>query len=57
MQTERYDYSPIVDRPVLRWPGDARLAVATRELRQFLAHDDYSVFRKGTRPAPTSYPR
>ncbi len=24
--------------------------------RQFLAHDDYSVFRKGTRPRPTSYP-
>lgn len=24
---DRYDYLPIVDRPVLRWPGDARLAV------------------------------
>jgi peptidoglycan/xylan/chitin deacetylase (PgdA/CDA1 family) len=23
----RYDYSPIVDRPPLRWPGDARLAI------------------------------
>jgi GT2 family glycosyltransferase len=29
----------------------------TNKTLQFLAHDDYSVFRKGTRPAPTSYPR
>jgi GT2 family glycosyltransferase len=29
----------------------------TNKTRQFLAHADYSVFRKGTRPAPTSYPR
>jgi len=29
----------------------------TNKTRHFLAHDDYSVFRKGTRPAPTSYPR
>ena len=29
----------------------------TNKTWQFLAHDDYSVFRKGTRPAPTSYPR
>jgi GT2 family glycosyltransferase len=29
----------------------------TNKTRQFLAHDDYSVFRKGTRPPPTSYPR
>ena len=29
----------------------------TNKTRQFLAHDDYSVFRKETRSAPTSYPR
>lgn len=29
----------------------------TNKTLQFLAHDDYSVFRKGTRSAPTSYPR
>ena len=29
----------------------------TNKTRQFLAHDDYSVFRKETRQAPTSYPR
>jgi GT2 family glycosyltransferase len=29
----------------------------TNKTRQFLAHDDYSVFRKGTRPTPTSYGR
>jgi GT2 family glycosyltransferase len=26
------------------------------KIRQFLAHDDYSVFRKVQRPTPTSYP-
>ena len=29
----------------------------SNKTRQFLAHDDYSVFRNGTRPAPMSYPR
>jgi GT2 family glycosyltransferase len=29
----------------------------TNRTRGFLAHDDYSVFRKETRSAPTSYPR
>jgi N-acetylglucosaminyl-diphospho-decaprenol L-rhamnosyltransferase len=29
----------------------------TNKTRQFLAHDDYSVFRKETRPTPTSYGR
>ena len=29
----------------------------TNKTRQFLAHDDYSVFRKRTRPTPTSYPQ
>jgi len=29
----------------------------SNKTRQFLAHDDYSVLRKATRPAPTSYPR
>ena len=29
----------------------------TNKTLQFLAHDDYGVFRKGTQPAPTSYTR
>jgi GT2 family glycosyltransferase len=36
---------------------DSERLYKTNKTRQFLAHDDYSVFRKGTRSAPTSYPR
>ena len=35
---------------------DAERLYKTNKTRQFLAHDDYGVFRKGERPTPTSYP-
>ena len=27
MEPDRFDYSPIIDRPVIRWPNDARVAL------------------------------
>ena len=27
MEPDRFDYSPIIDRPVIKWPNDARVAL------------------------------
>ena len=27
LQPDRFDYSPIIDRPVIKWPNDARVAL------------------------------
>ena len=27
MEPDRFDYSPIIDRPIIKWPNDARVAL------------------------------
>ena len=43
LEPDRFDYSPIIDRPVIRWPNDARIAlwvVPNIEHYEFLPPDN-----------------
>ncbi len=54
MNPDRFDYSPIIDRPVIKWPNDARVALWVSPNVEF---HEYTPPDRLTRPNVLSYSR
>ena len=52
MTPNRFDYSPIIDRPVIRWPNNARVAVWVAPNVEFY---EYTPLSRPTQPDIASY--
>ena len=52
MDPDRFDYSPIIDRPVIKWPNDARVALW---VSPNVEHYEYTPPDSPTRPDVPSY--
>jgi allantoinase len=51
MQTDRYDYSPMIRRPPLKWPNDARIALMVAPNIEFF-HIDKAIPGAGSSQLP-----
>ena len=54
MDPDRFDYSPIIDRPAIKWPNDARVALW---VSPNVEHHEYTPLARPTRPDVASYAR
>jgi allantoinase len=52
MGPDRFEYSPIIDRPVIKWPNDARVAFWVAPNMEWY---EYTPFNRSTRPDIPSY--
>ena len=52
LEPDRFDYSPIIDRPVIRWPNDARVAFW---VSPNVEHYEYTPPHRPTRPDVPHY--
>jgi allantoinase len=52
MEPDRFDYSPIIDRPIIKWPNDARVALWVAPNMEWY---EYTPLSRPTRPDIPSY--
>ena len=52
LEPDRFDYSPIIDRPVIKWPNDARVAFW---VSPNVEHYEYTPPSRPTRPDVPNY--
>ncbi len=49
MEPDRFDYSPIIDRPVIKWPDNARVAFWLSPNVEYLEYDPAPIQARPSR--------